>query len=144
MSHHLLGFIDDAKAWQANLIDTLHRNKWQPDKVHDVELFSLQLESGAQIDKETLSQQRIHSLLRFEEIADRHETIAEAHRKTYEWVFHEGRPQIYTSRHSSTINEPESPPQWDNFLKWLQGGGSMYWITGKPGSGKSTLMKFCK
>ncbi|KAJ9657846.1 hypothetical protein H2198_004042 [Neophaeococcomyces mojaviensis] len=29
----------------------------------------------------------------------------------------------------------------DNFIDWLQRGSGPYWVTGKPGSGKSTLMK---
>ena len=35
---------------------------------------------------------------------------------------------------------------WPSFPKWLSlepsSGGPLYWISGKPGSGKSTLMKF--
>ncbi|KAI0126414.1 hypothetical protein BJ170DRAFT_733728 [Xylariales sp. AK1849] len=31
---------------------------------------------------------------------------------------------------------------WDNFLHWLESGEHVYWIGGKPGSGKSTLMKY--
>ncbi|KAH7233732.1 hypothetical protein IWW34DRAFT_906212 [Fusarium oxysporum f. sp. albedinis] len=31
---------------------------------------------------------------------------------------------------------------WDNFIDWLKSDRSVYWISGKPGSGKSTLMKF--
>ncbi|OCL07889.1 hypothetical protein AOQ84DRAFT_222459 [Glonium stellatum] len=35
-------------------------------------------------------------------------------------------------------------PSWDNFVEWLEGsdGRNIYWITGKAGSGKSTLMKY--
>ncbi|KAF4466237.1 hypothetical protein FALBO_6906 [Fusarium albosuccineum] len=33
-------------------------------------------------------------------------------------------------------------PQWDNFCDWLECDQPVYWISGKPGSGKSTLMKF--
>ncbi|KAK7429081.1 hypothetical protein QQZ08_004296 [Neonectria magnoliae] len=33
-------------------------------------------------------------------------------------------------------------PTRTNFLEWLQGGDGIYWISGKAGSGKSTLMKF--
>src|ERR1700733_637613 len=28
------------------------------------------------------------------------------------------------------------------FVSWLQSGAGIYWISGKPGSGKSTLMKY--
>ncbi|CCT75911.1 uncharacterized protein FFUJ_11959 [Fusarium fujikuroi IMI 58289] len=31
---------------------------------------------------------------------------------------------------------------WDSFVNWLKSDLPVYWITGKPGSGKSTLMKF--
>lgn len=30
------------------------------------------------------------------------------------------------------------------FIQWLEGDESLYWISGKPGSGKSTLMKFIR
>lgn len=30
------------------------------------------------------------------------------------------------------------------FTEWLQGDQRLYWISGKPGSGKSTLMKFIR
>lgn len=31
---------------------------------------------------------------------------------------------------------------WDNFQEWLLSESNTYWISGKPGSGKSTLVKF--
>nr|RBR01097.1 hypothetical protein FVER53263_10590 [Fusarium verticillioides] len=31
---------------------------------------------------------------------------------------------------------------WDSFVDWLKSDLPVYWITGKPGSGKSTLMKY--
>ncbi|KAF5545951.1 hypothetical protein FMEXI_5867 [Fusarium mexicanum] len=31
---------------------------------------------------------------------------------------------------------------WDCFIDWLKSDQPVYWISGKPGSGKSTLMKF--
>lgn len=31
---------------------------------------------------------------------------------------------------------------WDNFVNWLRHGRSIYWISGKAGSGKSTLMNY--
>jgi hypothetical protein len=32
--------------------------------------------------------------------------------------------------------------KWDSFVHWLRAGTSIYWISGKAGSGKSTLMRF--
>lgn len=31
---------------------------------------------------------------------------------------------------------------WDSFTNWLNSSNSLDWIKGKPGAGKSTLMKF--
>ncbi|KAF2798036.1 hypothetical protein K505DRAFT_372003 [Melanomma pulvis-pyrius CBS 109.77] len=136
MSQHLLGFIDETKTWQADLVDTLHRNNWQPENAHDTQLFAHQLGNGAQMDREFLFLQRIYHLLRFEEIAERHATIAEAHKKTFNWIFQPG------CRASANSHAHEIPVQQGSFVEWLLGDQNLYWVTGKPGSGKSTLMKY--
>jgi len=59
---------------------------------------------------------------------DREEKIAAAHSKTFQWVF-EG------SRNGSAQH-------WSCLKTWLESNEQLYWITGKAGSGKSTLMKF--
>jgi hypothetical protein len=58
---------------------------------------------------------------------DRYENVAEAHAKTFNWIFEES-----TSKERS----------WSSFTEWLKGDDSIYWIYGKAGSGKSTLMKY--
>ncbi|KAF2477692.1 uncharacterized protein BDR25DRAFT_275021, partial [Lindgomyces ingoldianus] len=68
--------------------------------------------------------------LRFENMRVRHSAIAEAYKQTYEWV-----------------SRPTELPEYDprkkiNFLDWLRHENGIFWITGKPGSGKSTLMRF--
>ncbi|KAI1122584.1 hypothetical protein F5Y10DRAFT_270957 [Nemania abortiva] len=60
-------------------------------------------------------------------IWDREETIAKAHAKTFQWIFEDPK----------TTEKP-----WDSFVEFLQGERSSFWITGKPASGKSTLMKY--
>ncbi|OTA96807.1 hypothetical protein M434DRAFT_66744, partial [Hypoxylon sp. CO27-5] len=62
-------------------------------------------------------------------IHDREESIEKAHYRTLNWIY----------------DDPKADDQscnWDNFAAFLMSETSMYWITGKPGSGKSTLMKF--
>ncbi|KAK0714484.1 hypothetical protein B0H67DRAFT_553198 [Lasiosphaeris hirsuta] len=57
---------------------------------------------------------------------------------------------IYASELSDRLGQIEHPSentfQWifdlPLFTEWLQGEGGLFWIHGKPGSGKSTLMKF--
>ncbi|TGO88031.1 hypothetical protein BPOR_0188g00070 [Botrytis porri] len=65
--------------------------------------------------------------LKFSSMNLRHETIAEVHQQTFEWIFCD--PKI------------EHKP-WSNFSEWLKSENGIYWIHGKPGSGKSTLTKF--
>lgn len=57
----------------------------------------------------------------------RHEMIATAHQRTFEWVF-----KCYASRDNAK----------GRFTEWLEEGCGFFWITGKPGSGKSTLLKY--
>ncbi|KAK5077105.1 hypothetical protein LTR64_005415 [Lithohypha guttulata] len=63
----------------------------------------------------------------FPEIFQRYETIEERYGDTLDWIF--------------DPPEDEQPP-CDSFVDWLRGGDSIYWVSGKPGSGKSTLMKY--
>ena len=70
---------------------------------------------------------RLLDSLWFSEILSREETIVKAHRETFEWIFDESGKAVRP---------------WDNFNAWLKNGKDIYWISGKAGSGKSTLMSF--
>ncbi|KAI1111134.1 hypothetical protein F5Y14DRAFT_328253 [Nemania sp. NC0429] len=70
------------------------------------------------------SEQRVLESLYFDGIKARLHTIDQAHEKTFQWIFH----------------HTESPNSL--FDKWLKTDSSTFFIYGKPGSGKSTLMKF--
>ena len=73
---------------------------------------------------------RLLKSLWFDEIHSREEKIDHNHRKTFEWIF--------------DVSDHTMGP-WDNFIQWLEKGQGTYWINGKAGSGKSTLMSFlCK
>ena len=62
--------------------------------------------------------------LRFRTLEQRYGTVAEAHDKTVEWIFDRASSQ-------------ESP-----FVHFLTSEHAVFRITGKQGSGKSTLMRF--
>ena len=62
----------------------------------------------------------------FPEMDSRCGEVTKAHKDTFEWIF--------TSKHTDH--------KWENFHSWLQSGDGIYWISGKPGAGKSTLMRF--
>ncbi|KAF5633934.1 uncharacterized protein FTJAE_6920 [Fusarium tjaetaba] len=50
------------------------------------------------------------------------------------------------SPHFKTLQWALDPPseylQWDDLNTWLQSASGLYWLSGKAGSGKSTLMKY--
>ena len=70
---------------------------------------------------------RLLESLWFAEIDSREETIADAHNETCQWIF---------DRSGYAVRP------WNNFIAWLEKGEGTYWINGKAGSGKSTLMNF--
>ncbi len=80
----------------------------------------------AQQRKERCREQFLASLW-FTEINSREERIADAHRETFEWIFDESSQDVRP---------------WDSFIQWLESDQNVYWINGKAGSGKSTLMSF--
>ncbi|KAF4946752.1 hypothetical protein FGADI_10956 [Fusarium gaditjirri] len=66
------------------------------------------------------------SRIRYDTIQERELTIKEAHKGTFRWIF----------------KDNDTPASQIGFKEWLVSDDSLYWITGKPGSGKSTLMKY--
>lgn len=64
--------------------------------------------------------------LKFVGMYDRHEEVVETFGKTFEWAYHDPKP--------------DHP--WSSFINWLRGEDGLYWINGKAGSGKSTLMRY--
>lgn len=65
--------------------------------------------------------------LHFQFMHQRQDTVAKSHAKTFQWVFKSPR---------------ESGAPWSDFSGWLESGSGCYWIQGKAGSGKSTLIKY--
>ncbi|KAM0547225.1 hypothetical protein ACHAPJ_010487 [Fusarium lateritium] len=91
-------------------------------KVEDFEEQNLQIAGD-------IASQCILSSLDFDEIYHRFTSIADAHesadgtgQSTYDWIFDRGKIGFY---------------EW-----LLEGESGLFWINGKAGSGKSTLMKF--
>lgn len=70
-------------------------------------------------------EQFILEQIRYEEMSYRYEAIRDAHSNTFSWLF--------------SSSERQSPV---NFEEWLKSDDDVFWISGKPGSGKSTLVKF--
>lgn len=74
--------------------------------------------------------ERLLTSLKYRGMNERANQVENAHARTFRWLF-------------ADADERKSPePVWSSFTDWLQSNLSVYWIMGKPGSGKSTLSKF--
>jgi DNA replication protein DnaC len=95
-------------------------------KRHDEMIAMMGYNPGADFTSSDVAN-KIEELLQHEKQNDRFDDIVTAHQATFRWALQE--------QNSTTES-------WPNLHKWLQRGSGIYWISGKAGSGKSTLMKF--
>ncbi|KAF4976608.1 hypothetical protein FDECE_18456 [Fusarium decemcellulare] len=94
---------------------------------HDIASLEQQMSVLSIAMKYTDLQQRIIRSLGFNNRQVRHDKIPEAHIQTFRWTFEQGDKEEATGA---------------RLLHWLQDGSGVFWVSGKPGSGKSTLMKY--
>ena len=59
---------------------------------------------------------------------------------SYDWIFDESRPEEQLERWLEHNFLEGFTPTWTGFGSWLRYEHGAYWIHGKAGSGKSTLM----
>ncbi|KAK3690334.1 prion-inhibition and propagation-domain-containing protein [Podospora appendiculata] len=71
---------------------------------------------------------RILDLLWFRRMGDRERSVAPEYNRTFEWAL---QP-----------SQTEGQHPWDNLAGLLQHSPGIYWVSGKAGSGKSTLIKY--
>lgn len=103
-----------------------------PRKAHDSEGFDVQdFTDGASLTRiylskvERLQERKREIILRnlhFGQLKDREFAIADAHARTFQWIY--------------------AVDSASRFREWLEKSNGIYWVAGKAGSGKSTLMKF--
>jgi hypothetical protein len=72
------------------------------------------------------AEQRILDSIWFRRMDDRRNTLKDPHSQTLQWA----------------LEPPRGGAEWDDLGEWLRSGTGIYWISGKAGSGKSTLMKW--
>ncbi|KAL8918399.1 MAG: hypothetical protein Q9208_007369 [Pyrenodesmia sp. 3 TL-2023] len=95
--------------------------------------------------------QQFKDSLFYPEITARQDDIARSHEGTCRWIFGQTQAGNETQTMGGNLNacaqhrnvEETRPQPWSNFKDWLEGDSKdPYWLSGKPGSGKSTLMKY--
>ncbi|KAL8350008.1 hypothetical protein RB598_005378 [Gaeumannomyces tritici] len=77
---------------------------------------------------EAVCRKEVLELLWFRSMDDRRDGVAPAHAATFQWALNAKRP--------------DRQAEWDDLSAWMRAGSGVYWISGKAGSGKSTLMKY--
>jgi NACHT domain-containing protein len=78
-----------------------------------------------------IAERRILKSLEFSGMFSRFDQVTEAHFKTFGWIFED---TMECHRGSNPVKIP--------FVDWLVNGSGIFHVSGKIGSGKSTLMKF--
>jgi hypothetical protein len=126
LSQKLLNRIDEGNTWRQDIIDAINRS-------YDLKNMTAVIATPALQRSSCMGKQEIETFaltllkhLKYQEMGYRHESIAQAHKKTFKWIF----------------ENPPKEQKWSSFVEWLSSNQDIYWITGKPGAGKSTLMKF--
>lgn len=90
---------------------------------------------AAELSRTTLAaaniaaEQKVLRSLHYPRLNDRHAKIELAHEETFSWIL---------DRHVEGGGKCRDV----KFLDWLESASGTYWISGKAGSGKSTLMKY--
>lgn len=122
-----------ARAWQEESHERVVGNNYgttivQGGTVHQGDRYYFGSEHQ---DQQKLD--RMLDSLRFREMNLRENQIIDSHRDTFEWVFNDQ----YEDSSERAGRQPGG-----SFAEWLSNDQPQFWISGKPGSGKSTLMKF--
>ncbi|KAN0120282.1 hypothetical protein V8E51_002490 [Hyaloscypha variabilis] len=121
-----LGIIrQDNKRSHQEVLQAIKECQWQSYNREHVAMFSLTMDHVVEEERIAALRAKFLHRLSFLDMSDREEEIAEAHQATFHWLYKTTENQL-----------------WDNFTDWLKKGDGVYWVTGKAGSGKSTLMKY--
>ncbi|MCJ1242802.1 hypothetical protein MMC14_010811 [Varicellaria rhodocarpa] len=104
-------------------------------KEHNPTIDTMDVRKEVLASKNSILQDFLLESLSFTAMKDREEEVSEAHQNTFGWIF--------DNAGVNPTREARMKPG-SNFLQWLRHDqeGGIYWINGKAGSGKSTLMRY--
>lgn len=140
------GFADNDANTQKLIKEQTEQRKIQTDK-HTTVLGTLnRVQHGLELHVEETTRSKIRNNLLaslwFPEIDQRRSEIKEPAPRTLDWLF-DSDSDSHSHSNSDSDSHSDSHPnaKWSDFRQWLRGeDASTYWICGKAGSGKSTLM----
>jgi hypothetical protein len=138
ISTALKSFIGSVDSRHNELIQAIAHQNRRTGRDAELLKFSTIMTELTKEKKEELCQLQILDLLFFPEIASRYEAIPVAFEDTFDWIFHE---PVSRRDSANSLNGDENPA-WNSFVNWLHSNDGLYWCTGKPGAGKSTLVKY--
>ncbi|RDW84270.1 hypothetical protein BP6252_01860 [Coleophoma cylindrospora] len=123
--------LDDAQKMETFLkgeldrVGTFHSSKADPED-HTVEKDAREYQVEEEL-RLLMIENGLLGSLSFATLTDRQESVEIAYHQTFEWIYQ-----------PSEI----SKAPWSSFINWLRQEDGVYWINGKAGSGKSTLMRY--
>ncbi|KAI1468500.1 uncharacterized protein F4812DRAFT_371404 [Daldinia caldariorum] len=79
-------------------------------------------------------QAQVLESLYFQSMNKRKNDSPDSYPETFQWIF---RTDDAEDKSNDLANK-----RWNDFEAWLESDDAIYWISGKPGSGKTTLMKY--
>ncbi|KAK9421792.1 putative NACHT domain-containing protein [Seiridium unicorne] len=116
----------------------------QEDKIASKVQLLTESMSAITITRQTLrhlaKEQAFLSSLSFPSRSIRHESIPLAYRQTFGWVL--SIPQTPAASPSVASEYEQDESLQTRLANWLRHGDGIFWVSGKAGSGKSTLMKY--
>ncbi|CZR65525.1 uncharacterized protein PAC_15425 [Phialocephala subalpina] len=130
LSQAVLKQTDQNAKWQAKVIEAINRSSYRLGKrIWDVGASPVNTRDQLYGGYAEQFRSELLASLHYIEMESRSENVSEAYEETFQWIF---------SPYSAANQK------WSNFVQFLKSDQGLYWITGKPGSGKSTLMKYIK
>ncbi|KAK4173976.1 hypothetical protein QBC36DRAFT_389326 [Triangularia setosa] len=109
------------------LVQTL-KNPSDPE-VEGLDRLCLGLSTLSLDTRQYVAEAKVLKSLHYPEMPLRYDIISDAHKVTLNWAFRSQSDEGTSMRFGALNN-------------WMTGTDGLFWISGKPGSGKSTLVKF--
>lgn len=102
----------------------IHHHREQMDAIQNISSQSVHIDKSTDASKVI---KEILDALWFSRMVDRFDDIKPAHFQTFEWIY---------------SGEKDNGSSSCTFMKWMEGENGVFWVSGRAGSGKSTLMKY--